>query len=211
MDRTRLSQLRSSFCRDAKGVSAVEFALILPFMLALFIGGSEFSRGIDNSRKVTLLARTLADLTSQGDTPTPMASSTMQDILSAAPLVLAPYNSSSAGIVVSAVGVYATNLTRPYICSSTALNATARARAPATDLTVPTAFQIAGMRYLFVEVSMPYQPVFGSAVMKLFTGTAGFNFKVGLPWPVRNGTVADATISTYPEIRLPGADACPKL
>ncbi|MBB3904643.1 Flp pilus assembly protein TadG [Methylobacterium brachythecii] len=176
-------------------------------MLALFIGGSELARAIDNSRKVTLVSRVLADLTSQGDTVNPMAAATMQDILSSASLVLAPYNSNSTSIVISAVGVYATNLTRPYICSSTTLNGVARtAKANATDITVPPTFQLPGMRYVLAEVSMPYQPIFGSAVMKTFTGAAGLTFKVGMPWPVRAGKVVN---STYSEVILPSGVACP--
>ena len=48
-------------------VAAVEFALIVPLMLVLFFGTVEFSSGVAVDRKVTLVARTLSDLTSQND------------------------------------------------------------------------------------------------------------------------------------------------
>ncbi len=207
MSHARPPRFRSGFSRDTGGISAVEFALVLPFMLALFVGGSELSRAIDNARKVTLLARTVVDLTSQGDTTNPIRSATMQDILSSAALVLAPYNSGSAGIIVSAIGVYPAAPARAYVCSSTALNATARtARAAATDIAVPTGFQTGGMRYILAEVTMPYQPMLGSAVLKFFSGSAGFTFRAALPWPVRAGTTYN---STYAEILLPGGEQCP--
>ena len=50
---------------DKRGVAAVEFAMIVPLMLVLFFGTNEFSSGVAIDRKVTLMARTLSDLTSQ--------------------------------------------------------------------------------------------------------------------------------------------------
>ncbi len=51
--------------RDRRGVSAVEFALLLPVMMTLFLGSVEASQGIAADRKVELTAHALADLASQ--------------------------------------------------------------------------------------------------------------------------------------------------
>jgi Flp pilus assembly protein TadG len=51
--------------RDRRGLAAVEFALVVPLMLVLFFGALEFSSGVAVDRKVTLVARTLSDLTTQ--------------------------------------------------------------------------------------------------------------------------------------------------
>jgi len=48
--------------RDERGVSAVEFAMLLPLMLTLYLGAVEISQGIAADRKVTLVSRTVADL-----------------------------------------------------------------------------------------------------------------------------------------------------
>jgi hypothetical protein len=53
---------------DCRGLAATEFAFIVPLMLVMFFGTVEFSSGVAVDRKVSLMARTLADLTSQ-DTP----------------------------------------------------------------------------------------------------------------------------------------------
>jgi hypothetical protein len=51
---SRLSDLRS----DHRGVAAVEFAIILPFMLAVYIGGVELGDGLAIRVKVTDTAHT---------------------------------------------------------------------------------------------------------------------------------------------------------
>ena len=58
---------------DRRGVAAIEFAMIVPLMLVLFFGTVEFSSGVAVDRKVTLMARTLSDLTSQNISVTDFA------------------------------------------------------------------------------------------------------------------------------------------
>ena len=48
----RCGQRLSSLAGDQRGVSAVEFALLLPLMLALYLGVVEVSQGIGADRKV---------------------------------------------------------------------------------------------------------------------------------------------------------------
>jgi Flp pilus assembly protein TadG len=50
---------------DRRAVAAIEFAMIVPIMLVLFFGTVEFSSAIAVDRKVTLIARTLSDVTSR--------------------------------------------------------------------------------------------------------------------------------------------------
>ena len=61
--------LGAPFAGDTKGVSAVEFALVLPLMLTLYLGGAELAQAISASRKVTLVSRTVADLAAQSLQP----------------------------------------------------------------------------------------------------------------------------------------------
>ena len=197
-----------NFRDDAHGVAAIEFALILPIMLALLFGTTEFGRAVDHYRRVTLLARAVADLTSQGDGQPTMAATSATDILAAAKLVLTPYPSSGAKIVISALGVPADGAgQQPRVCSSYASsNATARTVGAASDLKVPEGFQLAGMRYVLAEVTVPYPAMFGSSVMRLVGGANNqFTFKASVPWPVRAGQTYK---STYNEIVLPNGKAC---
>ena len=85
-----ISNLRFSlhrFGHDRDGGSAVEFAIVLPFMLTLYLGGMELGEGLQIQFKVTETARTVADLTSQYPA---LDTSTMASILSASSVVLTP-------------------------------------------------------------------------------------------------------------------------
>src|ERR1022692_2090028 len=88
------------FARDRDGVSAVEFALVLPFMLTLYIGGVELGDGMAVQFKTTLAARTVADLSSQYIS---IDNSTMSSILAAASTVVAPYSAAGITVTVSEV------------------------------------------------------------------------------------------------------------
>ncbi len=60
--------------RDNSGMAAVEFALILPLMLVIYMGLVELSRGMQTSQRLDLVAHTLVDLTGQKiDCPNPAA------------------------------------------------------------------------------------------------------------------------------------------
>jgi Flp pilus assembly protein TadG len=61
----RLPRSARDLCEDLRGVAAIEFAIFAPIMLLAFFGTVEFCSAIAVDRKVTLVARTLSDLTSQ--------------------------------------------------------------------------------------------------------------------------------------------------
>ena len=53
------------FAQDQRGVSAVEFALLLPVMVLIYAGVADVSRGVDASRKVNRVASVVGDLVSR--------------------------------------------------------------------------------------------------------------------------------------------------
>jgi Flp pilus assembly protein TadG len=56
----------AGFFEDRRGIAATEFAVIVPIMLVMFFGTVEFSSGLAVDRKVSLVARAIANVTSQG-------------------------------------------------------------------------------------------------------------------------------------------------
>ena len=97
---TSLSQRLSSLRRDQRGVSAVEFAMLLPLMVTLYLGTVEVSQGVSINRKVTLTARTVADLASQVSS---INNTEMTNMLNAASAVVSPFPANQLRVTVSAV------------------------------------------------------------------------------------------------------------
>src|SRR5882757_10401303 len=97
---TALHQRLLHFVQDRRGVSAVEFAMLLPLMVTLYLGAVEISQGVAIDRKVTLTTRTVADLASQVSS---INNADMTNLLNATAAVVTPYDTSRLRVVVSAV------------------------------------------------------------------------------------------------------------
>ena len=95
------------YARDTRGVAAVEFAMILPLILLLYIGAADVTRAILLGRRLDLLSRTISDLVSQQPTTAPVTSSTVSLIFGAASAVLGSNSASGLTLTVSAVDIKA--------------------------------------------------------------------------------------------------------
>jgi Flp pilus assembly protein TadG len=84
--RARLSAF--SLLGDSRAVAAIEFAMIVPIMLVLFFGTVEFSSAVAVDRKVTLIARTLSDVTSQSQS---VANADLSNFFNSGCAILYPY------------------------------------------------------------------------------------------------------------------------
>lgn len=161
------------FAGEREGVSAVEFALILPFMLTLYLGGAELGDGLAIQFKTTLAARTVADLASQcGDTTSngqycdtanglAIDTTTMNQILGATTQVMTPYSTNNMVVTVSELKFTGGNSTATVVWSA---SNSGSGRAQNSSYTLPTAFQSlpSGTYYLILgEVTYPYTPSMG--------------------------------------------------
>jgi Flp pilus assembly protein TadG len=145
------------FARDNEGVSAVEFALLLPLMVAMYLGGNEVSQAITASRKVTLVSRTVADLASQSAS---INNSSMTNILDASTAVLSPFTGSKLKVTVSQVKIDGSgNATIEW---SDTRNGTARGTGE--TVTLPTALKVNNTWLIWAEAEYTYEPTFGSSI-----------------------------------------------
>ena len=159
----RMPQMLRGFGRDRRGASAIEFALLAPLMIGLYIGCVEISDGVAADRKVTLTAGALANLTAQSQT---LTVASMTNILNASTAIMKPYTGPLATkvscIMIDAGGA----ATVAWGVASTGVTP----RAAGSAITIPSALAIPSSSLVFSEVSYTYAPV---------TGYTGFNHITG--------------------------------
>ena len=147
---------------DERGVSGVEFAMLLPLMLTLYLGTVEISQGIGADRKVTLAARTVADLVAQ------VSSINNVDItnsLNAAAAVMAPFSSANLKVTVTSVTIDGQG--KATVAWSDSLNGTARAKG--STVTLPAALLVANTYLIWSEVQYTYKPTIGYVISGTLT------------------------------------------
>ena len=83
--------LRARLRGDLRGVSAVEFALLAPVMIAFYFGLAEFCQGYMAQKRMGHASAVVADLVAQSDAIT---STEASDIFKVADLVMQPFSSS---------------------------------------------------------------------------------------------------------------------
>lgn len=86
--------------RDSGGVSAVEFALIAPFLILIYLGTIELSLMLIADRKVTSTASTLGDLVARD---TVVDECDIDDIFAASRIIFQPNDSASAQMRVTSI------------------------------------------------------------------------------------------------------------
>ncbi len=93
-------KLLARFMGDRRGVSAVEFALIAPLMVAMYLGSAELTQVLTLDRKVTSAANAVADLVAQDDFVT---DNELDDIMAAADAILSPYRTAPLSLRITSV------------------------------------------------------------------------------------------------------------
>ena len=88
--------------RDRRGTAAVEFAFILPLLVALYLGSVETTFAIIADRKVTNLTSTMADLVAQTKT---VNNAEMSNIFKASAPIMQPYSTATLNMIITQVEV----------------------------------------------------------------------------------------------------------
>lgn len=160
----------SRFLRSRDGVSAVEFALLLPLMLVIYAGCGELTTALTLDRKISRAASTISDLVAQQANVT---TASMTNIFDATSAIIEPYESSTAKVIVVVVNVTSTGQTVAWSRARNDTAATAN-KAPPTDLAVPSTIAVAGDQIVVGRVSYAYDSPF-SSVIKNLTGSSVYN------------------------------------
>jgi len=170
------------FAADQRGVSAVEFAILLPLMLTMYLGGVEISQAVSADRKTTLVAHTIGDLTAQASN---VSSADMTNVLNAGAAVAYPFASANLRETVTAVCINSAGTIATVLWSKT-LNGTARSGVVTTS--IPTALMVANTSLIWGEASYVYRPTIGWTI----TGTLTLSDKFFLRPRLSNSVTLDS-------------------
>jgi Flp pilus assembly protein TadG len=164
----RLRRSALDLYRDRRGVIAIEFAVIAPVMLVMFFGTVEFSSGIAVDRKVTLMARTLSDLTSQNLSVT---DTQLTNFFNASTGMMWPYSSTPTKSTITELYVDPNTLAARVQWSNGSVP-----RSAGSTVAIPTALQVGGTYLIFSEVSYLYVPSVGYVMGKAGINLSDFTF-----------------------------------
>lgn len=134
------------------GASAVEFALVLPFLFLLHIGAAEALQAYVAQRNVTHIAATMADITSRGRTVT---QAELNDILSASVSMMHPLPNVRLQQRVSSMTASASgSVDKPDWTTS-------KDYTDAAPPSVPSGYLGANESVIVTDVIYDYKPMFG--------------------------------------------------
>ena len=135
---------------DERGVTLVEFALVLPVMIVIFIGLVEFSEAFTVARKLSGAAGTVSDLVAQESSVT---NASLNDIEQVAGELMQPYSDTPLNVVIVSVVADENNAT------TVAWSYPAGAYAVGTPYTLPQAgLTEAGSSLIVTEASYNFTP-----------------------------------------------------
>jgi Flp pilus assembly protein TadG len=146
--------LAAALLKNTSGLAAVEFAMILPIMLVLFFGTVEMSSGVAVYRKVTLMAHTLSDLTSQSQEV--QSTTDLPNFFAASTGVMAPYSAAPISQTITEIWVNPSGQARvQWSYGSAQLTPGTPFPNLPSNLAVPNSYVI------FSQVGYLYQPAVG--------------------------------------------------
>ncbi|MDP2118915.1 MAG: pilus assembly protein [Hoeflea sp.] len=134
----RIRKLRG----DRDGVGAVEFALIAPVLIILYMGSLEVSVAMSVNKKLARAASTVADLVTQDET---VNKAFLQSMLNVSQSVMTPFRSDGIKVKITGITIDGAGLakatwswqqdnTRPYTVGST--------QSLPSDLAIPNTFLV---------------------------------------------------------------------
>mgnify|MGYP001328504780 CR=1 FL=1 len=144
--------------RDRRGVAAIEFAFIVPVLLALYFVTMEVAQGIEANKKVGRVGSMVADLITQQQS---MSKSELEAIMQIGGAILQPYNRTRPTIVVTAIRVSDEPSPKATVVWSRKMVNGAFSEGPAkkSPVTIPEQLNIRNTFLIRVSGELDYRPV----------------------------------------------------
>ena len=162
----RLLRSLRSLLRADGGIAYVEFAIALPFLLALFLGAVDVTRYILITQKVEKVSVTVSDLVAQYQS---MSTSQLNNLIIAAGQVMQPYPFGASGYVI-VTSVTKTGTNQPVVnwqyTGGGSWTKPSRIGTPGAQATLPAGFTMNDKDNIIIaEVFYNYAPLIVNGVV----------------------------------------------
>lgn len=160
-----LRRALGTFGRDARGIAAVEFAMVTPVLLAMLLGAVEVTRAVAIDKRVTVVTSMVADLVAR---ETQLTANDVTAIYVIAEQVMAPYDSGPLKLsvipVMSSVTDASTTLVYPATTNRPSYHGGAQPEKCQPYL-LAEGFLKENESVIVIEASYTYTPLFLHAIL----------------------------------------------
>ncbi|WP_305988885.1 TadE/TadG family type IV pilus assembly protein [Roseibium sp. MMSF_3544] len=154
----------SGLWRDNRAVSAVEFAMILPFMFFLLIGMTELADALNQDRKVSRIANSIADLIAQEEA---VSSGDLDSLLDIGEKILDPYPSDNLQVIVASI-TFDEDGDASVDWSRDTAGTVPWTAGSAPPITLPGTVAVANTSIVVGQTNLTYTPNFAGAFSSIF-------------------------------------------
>lgn len=154
--RKQIRQFSSASPAGERGLAMIEFALVLPVLVVLFLGLVEFGEAYSANRKISFAASSVSDLVSQVRSVT---DADLTDIALVADELIKPYRTENFGVVITSVEADGDNTTT--VGWSFARGTGATAKTEGAPVTLPAGLTEPGASIILVETFYEFTPSVG--------------------------------------------------
>ncbi len=147
---TKLSNALRAFRGNREGVGAVEFAIIAPVLIVLYIGSLEVSVAMSANKKVARASSTVADLVTQNSTIDKAFLQTMMDVSQS---VISPFKTTGLSIKITGITIDSSKNAK---VAWSWKNGGTEPYARNSEVTVPSQLKIPSTFLVRSEVQMDY-------------------------------------------------------
>jgi Flp pilus assembly protein TadG len=170
-----MRRLKWAASGDESGTAMLEFAIVLPVMVLMFLALVEFTDAFSVRRRVEAAAGMIADLVSQSAS---VSSADLSDISRIGDALMRPYASAPLGVRITSVGHDQNNDT---IVAWSWSSAKMTALPTGEHIDVPANLVNAQTGLIVAETTYEFHPVIGTYLLdgRTFTATAYYRPRMG--------------------------------
>lgn len=192
---TRARHFIGRLGHSTRALGAVEFAMTAPFLILLYVGSYQLMDAISAYRKVTITARSLADLATQNETTT---QAQVQEVLDSARQVMTPYSTVGSSLAIAQIAIDDDgNASLVWACanSDSPVCSTTSSTLKISDIVIPADLKNPGTYLIYSRIVFHYKPaVAGKLIGPLtFSDDIFMNPRRSPSVCLKTGTNADGT------------------